>query len=84
MKQSVGLSKVIVFCHFEDEKTVRSIRAVLEGMTEWVWNLEREMKGWELEGRPDLLVRSKRKMNRVSLSSLHHLRRSRCQEKEGN
>ena len=34
---------------------LRSIRAVLEGMTEWVWNPQREMKGWELGGRPDLV-----------------------------
>ena len=35
---------------------MRSIRATLEGITEWVWDQKREMKGWELEGRPDLLV----------------------------
>ena len=28
---------------------------MLEGMTEWVWNRENEMKGWELGGRPNLL-----------------------------
>ena len=29
---------------------------MLEGMIEWVWDLEREMKSWELGGRPDLLL----------------------------
>ena len=29
---------------------------MLEGITEWVWEPEREMKGWELEGRLDLLL----------------------------
>ena len=38
----------------------RSIRAVLEGTTEWVWNPEREMKGWERRGRPDLLPENER------------------------
>ena len=35
---------------------MRSIRATLEGSTEWVWDQKREMKGWELKGRLDLLV----------------------------
>ena len=34
---------------------MRSLRAVLEGITEWVWDPARKMKGWELGGRPDLL-----------------------------
>ena len=34
---------------------LRSIRAVLEGMTQWVWNPESEMTGKEV-GRPDLLL----------------------------
>ena len=29
---------------------------LLEGMTEWVLNPEKEMKGWELGGRPDPLL----------------------------
>ena len=37
---------------------LRSVRAVLGGMTEWVWNREREMEGWELGGRPDVLPES--------------------------
>ena len=35
---------------------MRSIRATLEGITEWDWTQKREMKGWELEGRLDLPV----------------------------
>ena len=34
---------------------MRSIRAMLERMTEWVWAPGRETNGWELGGRPDLL-----------------------------
>ena len=34
---------------------MRSTRAMLKGMTEKVWDPDREMKGWELGGRPDLL-----------------------------
>ena len=37
---------------------LRSIRAVSEGMTEWVSDLERERKGWGLGDRPDLLFDS--------------------------
>ena len=33
---------------------MRSVRAVLEGMTEWVWDSQREMDGWELGS--DLLL----------------------------
>ena len=35
---------------------LRSIRAMLEGVTEWVWDPERDMHGWEQGGRPDLLL----------------------------
>ena len=34
---------------------MRAIRKVLEGMPESIWNPEREMIGWELGPRPDLL-----------------------------
>ena len=35
---------------------MRSLLAMLEGVTEWVWDPEREVKDWELGGRPDLLL----------------------------
>ena len=31
------------------------VRAMLERVTEWVWDPEREMKGWEVGGRLYLL-----------------------------
>ena len=40
-----------------------SIRAVLEGMTESVWDPEREMTGYRLGERPDLLFDSGNKNN---------------------
>ena len=34
---------------------MRSLLAMLEGTTEWVWDPEKEVKDWEPGGRPDLL-----------------------------
>ena len=46
MKQSSGLSKVLLFCLtggcILQDFYMRSIRAMLEGMTEWVWDPERD------------------------------------------
>ena len=58
MKQSTCLSDALSFCLTGGLNTprsccMRSIRAMMEGMTEW--SGEKEMKGWELGGRPDPL-----------------------------
>ena len=60
MRQSIWLSKVLSLCfhwrmNIPRSGFLRSIRALLEGMLERVWNLEREMVGWGRGERLDLL-----------------------------
>ena len=58
---------------------VRSIRAMMEGMTEWIGDPEKEMKGWDLGGRPDLLpVKTMNWMTTVDLWTSDMTSKKKC------
>ena len=57
----IGMALYFALSHsFKGEHTPReyflkALRHVLSGMPERIWDLERELRGWELGGEPDLL-----------------------------
>ena len=57
----IGIALYFALSHsFKGEHTprvcfLRALRHVLSGMPDRIWDLERELRGWELGGEPDLL-----------------------------